>query len=613
MNQCVLYARKSDEDRNNQVRSIEDQKKELLEIIARENLPMPIVLEEEKSAKLAHNRPEFDKMIALLRKGKANAILVWSVNRLARNMTEGGMLQDMLSLGQVREIRTPHQTFQPGDNILPFILEVAQAAQYSLTLAVDVKRGLRGKVADGQLPQRAPEGYRNAQQVTGDILSNVILPDPERFDVVRRAWELLLSGHYSLARLQKTMNEDWGYTTRKSYGKRPARHFRVGGRPIAKSTLHRLLTNPFYAGYFSHKSAEGEMVKGSHLPMITPEEFQAAQAILKREGKARPQKREFPYTGLIFCARCGCQITAEEKAGRHGRGHYIYYRCTNMRGGGCGYHAVRQEMLEERIGSLLDTLAFDEEAVAVARRNIQELYDEESARWHAVFEQRRRKREEAKRRLSGLLDMRLDEEIEGEIYEEKKAALQAEINHLKLTEDSAERTLDWVREGCEEVVRYCEEAPAAFRLGETDKKRAIARVLGMRYLLRDDELEIELHPLLEPLRRVRQAEATAPTDAPAQTSQKPTMHIQWSKTLLPSAPMGQLQGLPTAGLEPQKSGLESKKDGSFKPSVPLGCEAGTDLGSAELKTELYRLFKQIADERLYFPKIVWSSPPASAL
>ena len=156
MNQCVLYARKSDEDRNNQVRSIEDQKKELLEIIARENLPMPIVLEEEKSAKLAHNRPEFDKMIALLRKGKASAILVWSVNRLARNMTEGGMLQDMLSLGQVREIRTPHQTFQPGDNILPFILEVAQAAQYSLTLAVDVKRGLRGKVADGQLPSARP-------------------------------------------------------------------------------------------------------------------------------------------------------------------------------------------------------------------------------------------------------------------------------------------------------------------------------------------------------------------------------------------------------------------------------------------------------------------------
>ena len=87
-----------------------------------------------------------------------------------------------------------------------------------------------------------------------------------------------------------------------------------GGRPICRAAFFRIFNNPFYYGETVYS---GVRYKGSHTPMVTKAEFIRVQDIINKRGKQHPVLREFAYTGMIQCGRCGCQITAEvQKATR---------------------------------------------------------------------------------------------------------------------------------------------------------------------------------------------------------------------------------------------------------------------------------------------------------
>ena len=86
-----LYARKSTEDEDRQVLSIESQIHELREFARREALT---VIEEFVEAKTAKEpgRPVFNLMMEQIEQGKANGLLAWHPDRLARNSVDGGRI-----------------------------------------------------------------------------------------------------------------------------------------------------------------------------------------------------------------------------------------------------------------------------------------------------------------------------------------------------------------------------------------------------------------------------------------------------------------------------------------------------------------------------------------
>jgi site-specific DNA recombinase len=90
-----LYARKSTEDENRQVRSIEDQIRDCIALAEREGLRVVATIKEKKSAKKPGQRPQFTQMLADIGK-KYDAILAWHPDRLCRNMLEGGQIINML-------------------------------------------------------------------------------------------------------------------------------------------------------------------------------------------------------------------------------------------------------------------------------------------------------------------------------------------------------------------------------------------------------------------------------------------------------------------------------------------------------------------------------------
>ena len=161
------YARKSDDDKSVTEKSITDQLTELKPIIEREGLLVVKTWQESKSAKIPHCRPHFSEMISLIEKGKINGIICWHINRLVRNMGEGGLLVQLFVEGKIKEIRTPSGIYRSGDNILPLVIEAASATQYSLDHTKNVNRGMKSKFAKGglqlQSPARLPERSPSAQ------------------------------------------------------------------------------------------------------------------------------------------------------------------------------------------------------------------------------------------------------------------------------------------------------------------------------------------------------------------------------------------------------------------------------------------------------------------
>jgi Recombinase len=103
-------------------------------------------------------------------------------------------------------------------------------------------------------------------------------------------------------------------------GRSPALNQELGIN-LGKGYLERVLKNPFYKGQFLW---EGKLYTGTHVPLVSPEQFEKVQQVFRGHNKPRYKSHAL---GLLTCAYDNCKITAETKKQR-----YTYYRCTGYRG-----------------------------------------------------------------------------------------------------------------------------------------------------------------------------------------------------------------------------------------------------------------------------------------
>ena len=235
----VIYARKSTESEDRQVLSIESQIRELTDHAHARGFSVARVLSESRSAK-APGREIFGKLMDEVSRGNVDGVICWKLDRLARNPIDGGTLIWALEEQKLKEIVTPHRTFtNTGDNKFWMQLEFGMAKKYVDDLSQNVKRGNRAKLEQGWLPGIPPIGYMN------DLATKTIVPDPDRFTLVRKMWDMLLAGR-TVKEIHGTANEVWGLRTR--------RYKRSGDRPLASSAVYKLFSNPFYFlfGFFTY-------------------------------------------------------------------------------------------------------------------------------------------------------------------------------------------------------------------------------------------------------------------------------------------------------------------------------------------------------------------------
>lgn len=101
-----IYARKSTDSEDRQVRSIGDQISELQELAKKENLEIVDTIVEKQTAKKP-GRPLFAEMLKKLEAGEAVGILAWHPDRLARNSVDGGQIIYLVDTGVIQELKFP--------------------------------------------------------------------------------------------------------------------------------------------------------------------------------------------------------------------------------------------------------------------------------------------------------------------------------------------------------------------------------------------------------------------------------------------------------------------------------------------------------------------------
>jgi site-specific DNA recombinase len=486
-----LYARKSSESEDRQVQSIEDQVNRLNNLGEQFKIEIIDSYEEAKSAKQPNNRPKFTEMLERIEKGEAGGILCWQINRLSRNPVDSGTLQWMLQKGLIQSIQTIDREYKPTDNAVVFSVESGVANQFIIDLSKNTKRGMRGRVEKGWMPNMAPLGYLNDRDNED---RGIIVEDPERFELVRKMWDLMLTGSYSPKKIVNIANDEWGFRTRKMK--------RIGGNPLSYSGIYRILNNRFYTGQLSYQK---EWHQGSHKPMITVDEFDHVQRLLGKSGKAQPQSREFAFTGFIRCAECGCLYTAETKTKRiKSTGeikHYTYYHCTRKkRDIKCTQrYSLREEVLEEQIENELAKITILPEFREWALDSLGKDHENEVQKRTKIFESLTQAVKDNQEQIDNLTRMRTRNLIDDNEYMRERTRLKEEQGKLRSEVEKVENRADRWLELTEETFNFATYAHSAFLKGDLQKKKEIMMALGSNPTVLDRKLRIESHPWLVPI------------------------------------------------------------------------------------------------------------------
>ena len=470
-----LYCRKSTDTEDKQVLSLESQRSELERLLASRWTDSVVVeiLEESRSAKTP-GRPVFNQMINRIERGEAVGIIAWHPDRLARNAVDGGYIIHLLDRGVLKDLRFATGSFEnSSQGKLHLSMMFTFSKYYVDALSENVARGMRTKAEKGWLPGKAPLGYLNRKE------DATIVKDPERFDLVRRVWELMLGGTYTPREILRIATIEW------SLRSRPSR--KRGGGPIALSTLYSLFANPFYAGVYSWT---GKTIQGNHVPMISLAEYERVQRLLGRDLRPKQRRHNFPLAGIIRCGECGYAITAEAKRNRHGT-LYTYYRCTKKHPDyRCRQSVVSIEALHGQVQDFLAHLRASEDFVRWAVDSMPEHRAAESAQAavhrHAID----RGIATSRRERENLTTLRARDFITDDEFLERRENVDLELLRLSQERDQIATGRNWLAP-FEKLNSFSNRAAEWFGLGDPEICRLIFQAVGSNPTITDRILRVE--------------------------------------------------------------------------------------------------------------------------
>jgi hypothetical protein len=502
-------------------------------------------------------------MLARFENKEAEGLIVWDESRIARNSLDGGKVIYMMDLKQITEIRKPGKIYinTPDDKSwLNFVFTMTK--KESDEKSVNVKRGLKTKAEQGWLPSGAKAGYMNDR--LADKGNKRILPDPDRFPIVRKAWDAMLTGTYNVVQVLKLLNEEWGYRT--------PPHKKIGGKPMSRSQIYKTFTDPFYYGDFEYPLGSGEWHRGQHTPMITREEFERVQRLLGRKGRPRPRTRIFAYTGLLRGGECHATITAEEKfqvicsgckykfASQNKEScpkcklliedmksptllHYTYYHCTKRKDPNCSQGSIRLEDLDREFDKTLANIQISERFRDWAIKYINELSDKETEENIATLKSLQSAKVECETRLNNLLKMKISPQnadgslLNDEDYKAQRDLLVTEKKKIEEQLGGNDYLSEHWREIAEKTFDFACRARYAFSIGDNQTRREILSGLGSNLVLINKTVRVDIEKPLQFIEKALSEEPSVSAMFEPEEKIDNTLQLEhvWAKksTLLP--------------------------------------------------------------------------------
>ncbi len=478
-----IYCRKSSEEEERQILSIEAQLQELRDYAKQNDLFVTREFSESKTAK-EPGRPIFIQMLSEIEKGNASGILAWNPDRLARNSIDGGKVIYLVDMGKIESLKFPTFWFDTTPQG-KFMLSVAfgQAKYYTDNLRENILRGIRQKLRRGELPAKAPLGYYNEPRI------RTIEPDKTTFNKMKKCLELFAEGNHTLTKIRDKM-------------------FSLGlhsktGKPLHLSTIQWILTNPFYYGMFMYR---GELQQGSHKPMISKKFFDKIQLAIHDNGKPRKKKtkEELIFKNFAICGECGYQITGEKHTKKSGL-VFKYYRCTKKsKVKKCTDGFLREEKLAEQVRDICQKVSIPDEWRDKFLDKVSK-WEQEQNDSSGIFAQNLKdKLKSVKEKINRLIDLHLDGEIELDEFKQKKNILVEQKADIEQKLNDFERTGNhWL----ELLKNWIIDANQAHNLAKTKnfpQMKSFLKTIGSNRILLDGKLQISFEKQYELLLKLPQ-------------------------------------------------------------------------------------------------------------
>lgn len=262
-------------------------------------------------------RPRWHEALRDLRNGVIDALMVWDIDRLARDPRD---LEDAIEVvqyyGKRVEGPTPGQIDLTTDSGITMArVLTAMNNKSSADTARRVKRAHREGAEKGYTPGgRRPFGYGPPAKDGGKVDVNKLHPEEAKY--ARKAAQRLVAGQ-PLGAVARYLNEQGMRTTVGNLWDSGAlrQYFYKAYRLIGVRALRNVIVY----------NENGEPVRGKWTPLLDEKTFYEIQEILEnnrakqRQRQGRPGSRLFLLTGLMRCAECGGCMTGNTS--QNGRTH----------------------------------------------------------------------------------------------------------------------------------------------------------------------------------------------------------------------------------------------------------------------------------------------------
>lgn len=363
---------------------------------------------EEMETAAKRGRREFTEMLAKLKAGKADGLIIHKIDRSARNLRDWSDLGDLIDRGiDVRFVSDNFDMLSRGGRLSADIQAVV-AADYIRNLRDEVKKGLYGRLKQGIYPFAAPIGYLD----TGK--GNLKDIDPIKGPLVRHLFERYATNTVNFEQLRNELAV---------MGLRNA-----DGRPLYPNSLSLILNNPFYAGVIRIRRS-GETFPGAHEPLIPVDVFERVQRILRSKTVGKAERHSYLLRRMVKCSLCGVRTLTGETAKSH-----VYYRC---HGRNCRGVSWRGDALEAIAFSHIVRIRLNERDMGDLRDLVKNEYRARHGDIERIKASLTLQLQRIEGRLSRLTDLLVDGTLDGATYNARKEKLLLERQDIF---DRRERT-----------------------------------------------------------------------------------------------------------------------------------------------------------------------------
>ncbi|MGN0503317.1 MAG: recombinase family protein, partial [Ruminococcus sp.] len=319
---CVIYARYSSTNQKEQ--SIEGQLRECKAYAERNGYTVVGEYVDKAMSGRSDHRPDFQKMISDAKKGQFQYIIVWKLDRFARNRYDSAVYKNKLKKSGVRVLSATEGLGEGSESIIIEGILESYAEYYSVNLAENTRRGMEDTARHGFVTGSAPYGYK--------IVDKKLAIDDKTAPAVQLAFDMFAKGN-TKSEIAAALN-DKGYATK-------------FGKKWTCTSFDNIFKNRVYIGDYTYK---GEIPR-SCPRLISDDIFNKCQQKLEMSRRMRGQKKtddiDFLLSGKCFCGNCGSPMFGDSGTSRNGDKHY-YYTCHGRKKhrSGCKKKSEKKDFLE---------------------------------------------------------------------------------------------------------------------------------------------------------------------------------------------------------------------------------------------------------------------------